>query len=281
MIGKMDRTKMNNEERVKRNEIKGYHKFVKEFLRWNGSIKSLMTNIEIKSNSEFFKIALSIIKSHGGKKILDFCAGNCWASCTLTNLGYNVVALDMNISNICGLGTIKEYKEKTGVCLTGVVGDCEYVPFKENTFDIAFCHHALHHAYDLDKMVKEISSTVKENGLIIATCEHSRSYFTSDKKFREKHEAVSYGANEHALTVNRYKKAFKNAGLVDIKILPCSGWDVVITMLSTNSPSTFKNILKKLIWQSLRTPILKILARRIYLYVLNSSITIYGIKSTR
>lgn len=275
---KTNRIEMNAEQSIKTNEIKGYHKLAKEIFGWNGSIKSLMDDIETKSNSESFKISLSIMRSHGGKKILDFCAGNCWASYALTKLGYNLVALDMNISNICGLGTIKKYEEKTGVCLTGVVGDCEYIPFKDNTFDIAFCHHALHHAYDLDKMVKEICSTVKENGLIIATCEHTRSFFTSDKKFRKKHEAVPYGANEHALLVKRYKNAFKKAGIVDIKISPCNGWN---NWLPTKSSSTFKDILRRLIRLSLKTPILKILARRIFLHIISAMITIYGVKNTR
>jgi ubiquinone/menaquinone biosynthesis C-methylase UbiE len=213
-----------NANKIKQLEIKGYTRFVRECRR-NPKLKNIViesyldkdikTAIERFGKDRNFNKALDIIKRHGGKNILDFGSGRCLASYNFAKLDYDVTALEMNTSEECGLGAIKNLKIRFNV----VNGDAENMPFKEETFDIAYCNHVLHHAVSLNRMVKEVAKTIKRGGILIAQSEVMRPPLISDKRWRQNFLAAKCGANEHLYTTFQYIKAFKEAGLKNIRVL--------------------------------------------------------------
>jgi SAM-dependent methyltransferase len=201
---------------LKKCEIIGYHTFAEES-GWDGSYENFLERMNNGQQSPYFNFLYNIIKSKTGK-LLDFASGTCWTSYIFAKRGYNVIALEMNSSDLCGLGIFKKNRDK--MPFQSVLGDCEHAPLKEGIFDVVFCHQALHHASDLDRMVYEMARCAKVDGLVIAGGEHIRPFFTSDETFRKNHPAVIFGANEHAYPYYQYKGAFLRAGIVNIKVIP-------------------------------------------------------------
>ncbi len=202
--------------RLKGKEILGYHTFA-EKSGWDGSYESFLGRVNEGKESLYFRFLLRIIRIKCGK-LLDFASGTCWTSYIFAKRGYNVIALEMNSSDLCGLGVFRKNRDK--MPFQAVLGDCERSPLKEGIFDVVFCHQALHHASDLDRMVSEMARCTKKGGLVIAGGEHIRPFFTSDEAFRKKHPAVAFGANEHAYPHYQYRAAFERAGIVNVKVIP-------------------------------------------------------------
>lgn len=203
-------------KKLKENEINGYHTYAEES-GWDGSYESFLERVNNGQQFPYFKFLYNIIKSKAGK-LLDFASGTCWTSYIFAKMGYNVIALEMNSSDLCGIGIFKKNRDK--MPFKAVIGDCEHAPIKEGIFDVVFCHQALHHATDLDRMVSEMAKCAKKGGLVIAGGEHIRPFFTSDETFRKNHPAVEFGANEHAYPYYQYRDAFLRAGIVNVKVIP-------------------------------------------------------------
>ncbi len=201
---------------IKKNEISGYHTFAAES-GWDGSYESFLERAVKGKETLYLRFLMDIIKIKRGK-LLDFAAGTCWTSHIFAEKGYDVLALEMNSSNLCGLGLFRKYRDK--MPFQAVIGDCERAPLKEGIFDVVFCHQALHHASDLDRMVYEMARCAKKGGLVIAGGEHIRPFFASDETFRKNHPAVVFGANEHAYPYYQYRDAFLRAGIVNVKVIP-------------------------------------------------------------
>ncbi len=201
---------------LKKSEISGYHSFAKES-GWDGSYEGFLEKMKKGKETSYLHFLMEIIKIKSGR-LLDFAAGTCWTSYIFAQSGYNVLALEMNSSDLCGLGIFKKYRDE--MPFQAVKGDCEHAPLKEGIFDVVFCHQALHHATDLDIMVSEMAKCAKKGGLVIAGGEHIRPFFTSDKTFRKNHPAVVFGANEHAYPYYQYRAAFEHAEIVNVKVIP-------------------------------------------------------------
>lgn len=211
---------------TKKQEIVGYHNFASA----QPELFDFHKKVFDGEKSVYFKYIQFIIDIFNPTTILDFAAGTCWTSYILSKK-YTVVAMEMNNSSVCGIGihrhNIKAILSSKSInsCLSYnskniniVQGDCEHSPFKRH-FDLVFCSQALHHATDLDKMVLEMSSTLKINGVMIASGEHIRPLFSSNENFKRKHPAVKYGANENAYHWYRYFDAFQKAGM-NVTIIP-------------------------------------------------------------
>jgi SAM-dependent methyltransferase len=256
--------------RIKEKEILGYHTFAEES-GWDGSYESFLERVNNGQQSLYFNFLYNIIKSKAGK-LLDFASGTCWTSYIFAKRGYNVIALEMNSSDLCGLGIYKKYMDK--MPFQAVTGDCERSPLKERKFDVVFCHQALHHATNLDRMVSEMAMCAKKGGLVIAGGEHIRPFFTSDEAFRKKHPAVAFGANEHAYPYYQYRAAFKRAGLVDVKVIP-RGFECDFDIISQKHIRSF-------IKSTSRIPFIgEVIVRFILLNFsgAGTEVTIYGFKS--
>lgn len=206
----MDTKKKN----IKKLEISGYHDFA---LSQPESFEFLK-RVSDGEKYPYFKYIQLVISGFNPEIILDFAAGTCWTSCILSKK-YKVVAMEMNNSNVCGIGYHRSHKSPFQI----VQGDCEQSPFKQG-FDMVFCSQALHHATSLDRMVLEMSKALKPGGIFIACGEHIRPLFSSNNNFKKKHPAVKYGANENAYPWYKYYNAFRKAGL-KVKIVPRGNCD--------------------------------------------------------
>ncbi|MDD5472800.1 MAG: class I SAM-dependent methyltransferase [Candidatus Methanoperedens sp.] len=226
---------------LKNKEILGYHAFAKES-GWENSIENFMEYVKNGKKSEYLNFLMKIIAGKSGK-LLDFASGTSFISYIFAENGYDVTALEMNPSDLCGLGVFRKYRNK--MPFQAVLGDCEHSPLKEGIFDVVFCHQALHHACDLDRMVSEMARCARKGGLVIAGGEHIRPFFTSDETFRKNHPAVVFGANEHAYPYYEYRDAFKNAGIVKVEVIP-RGFECNFETISQKHLRSFIKVISKI-----------------------------------
>ncbi|PDV99809.1 class I SAM-dependent methyltransferase [Candidatus Chloroploca asiatica] len=222
---------MNHELQVKQNERSGYGDAI-AFLRSLPNGESIITEnflyedvdlaLEQFCQSQEWHNTLAELKVKSGMKVLDYGAGRCLASAAFAKEGCQVTAIDINSSEDVGLGLLhtsrafEPYRDR----IHAVVTDGEYLPLASNTFDIVYCREALHHAFDLGKLVINLTQTLKYGGTFYAYGDHRRPWWSSDEQFRQRHPAVPFGVNEHSYLESEYVQTLRKAGLRKIAVKP-------------------------------------------------------------
>ena len=181
------------------------------YLTWN-----LDDNCKRYYNSNEFKNILQIIKkeSPDAKNILDLAAGNGIASYAFAISGYDVTAIEPDSSNLVGRGAIEKISREFNLKINIIDSYAENINITDNFFDIIFVRQALHHASDLDKMLKEIERVLKNGGVFIAIREHVvTNYKKGLKKFFDSHPLHKLYGGENAYRYSDYLKKIEKSGL--------------------------------------------------------------------
>lgn len=92
-------------------------------------------------------------------------AGNGWLSYRLAESGFRVVALDVNIDEIFGLGAAQIYL--THADFTLVQGDLNRLPLPENRFSLVIFNASLHYAKDLSTTLRRAREALLPEGRIV------------------------------------------------------------------------------------------------------------------
>jgi len=193
-------------------QTKAYRNYGRHYLRRDSSTNSLLRTVRLESERVRWKKAFHLLMSR--EKILDLGSGLCWASYLLAKHGCKVVSMDFNLDDVVGLRAGSTLSHNTGVHFERVAGDISRLPFAPHSFDAVHCSAVLHHVPEsLGQVIREVYRVLKNDGIIVATCEHNRGMLLSDKKFRSTQPPVLFGVNEHALTYFEYAMAFRNAGM--------------------------------------------------------------------
>jgi SAM-dependent methyltransferase len=142
-----------------------------------------------------------------GDRVLEVGAAKCWAASHVLARGAQYVATDILDDPLIGLGRGAFYGE-----FPRIQADGERLPLADGAFDIAFCVAALHHALDLDAMVRELARVTRRGGTVAALNEGARGWGASAENPQQLEERA-LGINEHVHTVPRYLRAFLRARL--------------------------------------------------------------------
>lgn len=216
------------ESEIKRSEVEGYEKIIAHLRSLPNGEQIIQDNyldedwdvaFEHFWHSTEWQNTVLMVRPQPGEWVLDYGAGRCLSSAAFARCGCRVIALDMNPSPYVGLGVLHRAALQPHA-VTGILGDAEHMMFPPATFDIVYCREALHHAYNLAELVKNLVSVLKPGGRFYAYGEHRHPWWSSDRKFRAQHPAVQFGVNEHSYRESVYQRCLKNAGLHHIRILP-------------------------------------------------------------
>ena len=276
-MSKKSQVKEESVAEIKRRSIEGRLKFRKSkdsSYEWYDAFEELMNYVNSRIKEADFQKAIEAVKLKGGERILDFGASMCWASYAFSKMGCDAVALDFDMNDVFGLLAGKKIIENTDFTFRLVAGDCEQMPFKDESFDVVFGSQVLHHAEELNKMVSEAARVTLPGGMVIAIGEVKRGFFQSEEELKKRHKAVAYGVNEHFPSYFQYVSAFKKAGLVDIDVFPPRGWG-----LWEEAINKADNFLKRLTKLIKRIPLAGRIIRKFYLIFRNDSITIVAKKN--
>jgi SAM-dependent methyltransferase len=160
------------------------------------------------ANSYSFQVLLDrYVKEQRGLRVLEIGAAKAWAARFWLERGCEFVATDILADPKIGLGRGAFYGD-----FGRVQADGEHLPFPDATFDITYCVATLHHALDLEAMVREMARVTKPGGLVAGLNEGVRGVLRSaDNPDQDAEKAL--GINEHVHTAWRYVYAFLRNGL--------------------------------------------------------------------
>jgi len=170
------------------------------------------------AQSEEFAEVLRLLGNGAGQPILDLGAGNGIASYALAKNGWNVTALEPDESTEVGAGAIELLSQETGLPIKVVQEFGERLPFADESFAAIHARQVLHHAHDLESMVKELARVLRRGGLLLNTREHVIDRDDDLQHFRDAHPLHFLYGGENAYKVERYVKAFESAGLKLVQI---------------------------------------------------------------
>lgn len=172
------------------------------------SLPERVNEAEIKyweNVSSCFDICLKRLSITKNLRLLEVGAGSGWASKRFSDLGCNVVAMDLSIDN---LTDANHFIELTDSYFERIVGDFENIPFENSFFDVVFACATLHHSAKLSTMIGELKRVLKKGGVIFVINEPMRPITRSENYFLEKNEEKKLGINEHIYSFFQYKYAF-------------------------------------------------------------------------
>jgi len=100
-------------------------------------------------------------------RIADLGAGNCWLSARLAELGHDVIAVDVNIDPLDGLGVVSRLKADSVVEFSCVRAAFDYLPFPERSFDVMIFNASLHYSDDINNTILRSLELLKDTGSIV------------------------------------------------------------------------------------------------------------------
>lgn len=165
------------------------------------------------ATGEEFAEVLRLLGDGNGRHILEPGAGNGIASFALAKNGWRVTALEPDGSTEVGAGAIREIARRSGLRIEVVEEFGEQLPFADESFDAIFARQVLHHAADLDVMLKEFARVLRRGGFCLATREHVADNAEQLDAFRNEHPLHRFYGGENAYPLARYLDSFAQAGL--------------------------------------------------------------------
>jgi ubiquinone/menaquinone biosynthesis C-methylase UbiE len=163
--------------------------------------------------SDEFAEVLRLLGAGNGRSILDLGAGQGVASYALAKNGWQVTALEPDPSDEVGAGAIRQLSMQTGLPINVVQEWGERLPFEASSFDAVNARQVLHHANDLDAMLRELARVLKHGGMVLATREHVADDERQLQQFFREHPLHHLYGGENAYPIARYEEAFAKAGL--------------------------------------------------------------------
>jgi ubiquinone/menaquinone biosynthesis C-methylase UbiE/uncharacterized protein YbaR (Trm112 family) len=164
-----------------------------------------------RANEHSFQVLLDrYIKP--GMRVLEVGAAKCWGAQHLIPRGCEYVGTDILADPKIGLGRGEFYERRVGE-FGRVQADGEHLPFADRSFDLTYCVATLHHALDLNKMVKEMARVTRPGGMVAGLNEGTRALRASSNAPGQESEKA-LGINEHVHTVWAYVWSFVHAGLI-------------------------------------------------------------------
>ncbi len=161
--------------------------------------------------------------------ILDLGAGNGWLSHRLARRRHRVVALDIFLDALDGLGALRHYK----VPLAGVEAEFDHLPFRARSFDVAVFNSSFHYSSDYSRTLNSVRRCLAPEGLLVIMDtplyrrrewgermrEERQQFFAQQHGFRsEALSSIEYLDNE---TLDRLRREFDLRLQIDE---PWYGW---------------------------------------------------------
>ena len=164
------------------------------------------------ASGEFAQLKVLLGNRLKGAKVVDLGAGTGIESYAFAKSGAaHVWAVEPDTSGEVGRGAMARLTEGLPVESVDAFGESMTLP--DASADIVYCRQVLHHAHDLDALLRECSRVLKPGGLFVACREHVANTPEELQRFLESHPVHQLAGGEHAFPLERYLSAIRSAGL--------------------------------------------------------------------
>lgn len=131
-----------------------------------------------------------------------------------SKFGYNVTGIEISKERLeIARKNCKKYKVKARL----IHGDIKKMPFKNESFDVIFCHGVVEHFPDSEKGVKELYRVLRKNGKALISVPNKITFFEINKKLqillgKILHKKVWASGYERSFSKNQFKKILTDNG---------------------------------------------------------------------
>jgi len=184
--------------------------------------------------------------------ILEVGCGSGWAHLKyspLTESGSKIIASDISKAMI---KRAKYYAERENRSVDYLTSDGQNLPFKEGSFDAAFCIGTLHHVEYPQKMIKEMARVARK------VCCAEPNYLNPKRRIMERKEYAKE-RGETSFLMHKLKRMFLNANLKSIKIKR-------INCILPSIEGTLFRLIAKIEPALCKIPILNLISRYLVIY---------------
>jgi len=164
----------------------------------------------VASHSDIFYETLEKINIGTKTKILDIGADRCWSTNKLAEKGADCVALDIN-HNLYNYPDL--YINNNNIYFERIIADMCKIPIKANYFDIVLPTASLHHSWNLQQTMNEITRILKPGGRLVLVAEAMVGIFQFKKKKNFAQKEKNSGLNENTYTLFEWQSKIYKAGL--------------------------------------------------------------------
>lgn len=178
----------------------------------------LPASAERFANSPEWQATRRLLPAPPGKA-LDLGAGRGISSYALARDGWDVTALEPDNSALVGSGAIRELAQSAKLSITVIEDWGEKLPLSDASFDVVHGRQVLHHARDLQQLIREVARVLKPGGWFIATREHVISRREDLPAFLASHPLHHLYGGENAFLLDEYTKAITTSGLTLVRAL--------------------------------------------------------------
>jgi len=173
---------------------KGNEKYINQMFTTRAS--NYENDADWIKNEEF--ILPLVPKPFGTNRLLDVCSGTGVIAKYCKQIGWNVVAVDIN----------EDMLDHVGQNIEKVVGNAERLPFSDKCFDAAICRQGLQYT-DLEKSISEIIRVTK-NEIRLA---HITIIDKMDKDFWDRYYSIASPSRKHVFSPDYINDFVSNIGL--------------------------------------------------------------------
>jgi 2-polyprenyl-3-methyl-5-hydroxy-6-metoxy-1,4-benzoquinol methylase len=159
-----------------------------------------------------WKATLALLPKPAGSA-LDLGAGRGISSYALAVAGWQVTALEPDPSDLVGTGAIRALVQESGLPIFIAQGIAEEMDFGTGVFDLVYTREVLHHAHDLNAMLRSVARALKPGGMFIACREHAIRREDDLQTFLENHPLHRFYGGENAFLLSVYRSAIRASGL--------------------------------------------------------------------
>ena len=178
--------------------------------------ENLPLNVERFMKSVEFQETLSLVRKYctDCRKILDVGSGNGISAVAFALQSFDVLSVEPDSSNTIGAGAIRRLKEFYNLKNLEVQeAFAEELKLPVRSFDLVYSRQCMHHAYDLEKFIAELSRVLKPGGILLTVRDHVVFDEQDKKRFLQSHPLHKFYGGENAFSPAEYKSAMNKAGL--------------------------------------------------------------------
>lgn len=165
------------------------------------------------AQSDEFACIARLLGPGTGRTVLDLGAGNGIACYAFARNDWQVIAIEPDPSTLVGAAAIRTLASIDHLPIEVISAWGEELPLADNSVDVVFGRQVLHHASNLDGLMRQVARVVRPGGKLMFTREHVVNDDQQLATFLKSHPLHALYGGENAFPLTTYRYAFTQAQL--------------------------------------------------------------------